>query len=102
MLASSEVPVKIRGARNGSGFLWGDCEAEAQMRQQWNLQSRLLSALENSAVRFPKRRRVDRILFALSLFLGANFLRTLLDPALGGSAAFVLFDPVIVIGAWFG
>ncbi len=72
------------------------------MRPPVNLQSRLLSALENSAVRFPRRRRVDRILTALSLFLGANFLRTVLDPALGGSAPFVLFDPAIVIGTWYG
>jgi PAS domain S-box-containing protein len=71
------------------------------MRQRPNLQQRLLSALENSAVRFPRRRRVDRILMALCLFLGANFVRTVLDPALGGSAPFLLFDPVIIIGTWY-
>jgi PAS domain S-box-containing protein len=102
VLASRKLPVKLARGRERFRFPSGNCEAEAQMRPPWNLQSRLLSALENSAVRFPKRRRIDRILFALSLFLGANFLRTLLDPALGGSAAFVLFDPVIVVSTWFG
>src|SRR5688572_18173257 len=74
---------------------------EAPMKRL-NVQSRLLSALENSAMDFPERRKIDRILIALSLFLGANFLRTILDPTLGGSAAFVLFDPAIVIATWYG
>lgn len=72
------------------------------MATKLNLQHWVLSALENSAVRFPQRKRVDRILIGLACFLGANFLRTLLDPKLGGSAPFVLFDPVIVIGTWYG
>ena len=71
------------------------------MGHEENLQSRLLSALEHSATQFPKRTWVDRTLVALSLFLAANFLRTLLDPGLGASAPFVLFDPVIVIGTWY-
>src|SRR4051812_50059387 len=72
------------------------------MAKKLNLQHWVLSALENSAVRFPQRKRIDRILIGLSCFLGANFLRTILDPELGGSAPFVLFDPVIVIGTWYG